>query len=103
MCTISQAGDVRLLAYADAYGIDAAVKLKKAKELAKDHDSPLGPGVMVLEACGVALYVFPMDRKLRGLWQLNQSRTRSRLSPDFSCTVSRYPLPRNMLNCSVSR
>ena len=71
--------DVRLLAYADAYGIDAAVKLQKARELAQDHASPLGPGVMILEACGVALYLFPLDRKLRGLWRLTQPRSQRKL------------------------
>ena len=73
-----QAGDTELLAYADAYGPDAQVKLPKAHEL-HNAVSPLGFGAQVLEATDTAFYIFPTDRKLRALRRLAEPDDRMKL------------------------
>lgn len=65
-----------LLAYADAYGPDAQVKLPKAREL---HNAASPFGTQVLEATDTTFYLFPTDRKLRSLRRLAVADTRIKL------------------------
>ena len=76
--TTADAGS-ELLAYADAYGPDAAVKLPKAQDLAQRHTGPLGQDALLLDTCDVALYVFPTDRRLGVLRRLAQPDKRANL------------------------
>jgi aminoglycoside phosphotransferase (APT) family kinase protein len=73
-----QANGTELLAYADAYGPDAQVKLPKVREL-HTAVSPLGFGAQILEATDTAFYVFPTDRKLRSLRRLAEPDDRMKL------------------------
>jgi hypothetical protein len=62
--------DAELIAYADAYGPDAKVKLKKAYEIQRNTAGPHGPGALVMEDLATAVYFFPTDRRLNVLRHL---------------------------------
>ncbi|MEN8207499.1 MAG: phosphotransferase [Pseudomonadota bacterium] len=71
--------DTELVLYANAYGPDATVRLKKAHEL-HHTNGPHGPGVLVMESRATAVYIFPTDRRLKALRHLTSaSETRKLL------------------------
>lgn len=61
--------------YAKAFGADAAVKLKKARER-PDCRSPLGPGRIMLDAQQILICFFPNDAKLGSLCKLSEQSSR---------------------------
>lgn len=61
-----------VLTYADAYGPGREHKLPKARELARQALGPLAQYVLVLEQPGIAVYLFPADRRLKALRRLAQ-------------------------------
>ena len=72
--------DAELIAYADAYGPDAKVKLKKAREIQRNTAGSHGPGALVMEDIETAVYFPPTDRRLNVLRRLaNADKTRKLL------------------------
>lgn len=72
--------DAELIAYADAYGPDAKVKLKKVHEIQRNTEGPHGPWALVMEDLATAVYFFPTDRRLNALRHLaNANKTRKLL------------------------
>ncbi len=67
------------LAYAAAYGPDAGAKLPKACVLAQEMGVSPDGGVLILEDLDTAFFLFPADRRLKGLQRLAQPETRSNL------------------------
>lgn len=76
---VQQGSDVEHLAYADAYGPDAAVKLPKVRKLARQSASEPGQNAIVLDSLGIALYRFPTDRRLKALRHLADPVSRADL------------------------
>ncbi len=60
------AGGTEHLLYAKAYGRDARVKFEKTRRLA-GITTPLGPGTLVCGDSALAVYLFPVDHRLKAL------------------------------------
>ncbi len=66
------AGDTEYLLYAKAYGPDAQVKFEKTRRLSA-IPSPLGPGTLVFDQIATAIYLFPVDHRLKALKKIADS------------------------------
>ncbi len=66
------------LAYAKAFGADAAIKLDKARMLPQCH-GPLGPGRLVVQESNLFISFFPNDLRLKSIARLAEPVARRRL------------------------
>lgn len=70
--------DAEYLFYAKAYGPDAPVKLRKTRRLS-EIATPLGPGTLIFDHIATAVYLFPVDHRLKALKHLADSDKQRKL------------------------